>query len=271
MENPNGSYHRKPTKDFQTGSGRPPDIPSQEVETNLIREKERALKDLFTGGKDGDVPMQDNIIELHHETNKIDDPISTIHQIEGRKSYAAMVIGSSMSRVQSCPMLEEDEIALNEGDYIIDNNEEYPTIRFSERIYNLIDKNMLKSVIVRLIGRAVGFKALESRIQTLWQPQGRFQLVDLENNYFIIRFGYDEDYVKTTGAAFQILQKIIIQHDYLNDMKGYEGRLPYDLYGHTEEHCPSFDYPMGPAKKEGMSTPENHQHNQLEQILENNQ
>ncbi|KAE8659528.1 hypothetical protein F3Y22_tig00116962pilonHSYRG00593 [Hibiscus syriacus] len=235
--------------------------------------------------------MQDNIIELHHETNKIDDLISIIHQIEGRKSHAAMVIGSSKFRVTSCSMLEEDEIVLNECDYIIEKNVEYPLIRFSECIHSLIDKNMQKSVIVCLLGRAIGFKALESRIQTLWKPQGRFQLMDLENNYFIIRLECEEDYVKVdyntskgergrfTRLAILIgLNKPLLPYigidDFIQKLE-YEGLqlicFNCNLYGHTNEHCPSLDHLMGPAQKEGMSTPENHQHNQPEQRLENNQ
>ncbi|KAE8707669.1 hypothetical protein F3Y22_tig00110377pilonHSYRG00004 [Hibiscus syriacus] len=38
--------------------------------------------------------------------------------------------------------------------------------------------------------------AKEQSIQTLWQPQGRYQVVVLENSYYIVKFEKEEDYTK---------------------------------------------------------------------------
>ncbi|KAE8733049.1 hypothetical protein F3Y22_tig00001644pilonHSYRG00459 [Hibiscus syriacus] len=139
--------------------------------------------------------MGDYNAEQDHDKEKEDMLIKGERSDEGRRTYVDMVAGSSKSRDYPNRLLRE-ELELTDRDCIIGKTEEFPTIKFSERVHNLIDKNMQNSVIVRLLGRTIGFKDLETRIQSLRHPQGRFKLVDLENNYFIVRFEYEEDYLK---------------------------------------------------------------------------
>ncbi|KAE8711271.1 hypothetical protein F3Y22_tig00110299pilonHSYRG00108 [Hibiscus syriacus] len=68
----------------------------------------------------------------------------------GRKSYADMVAGSSKTGGVANMMIDDEgDFVLNEEDCIIDKYGDYSTLKFSERIHNLIDRNMEKSVIVR--------------------------------------------------------------------------------------------------------------------------
>ncbi|KAL4281257.1 hypothetical protein GQ457_03G022950 [Hibiscus cannabinus] len=57
------------------------------------------------------------------------------------------------------------------------------------------------SLIVHLLGRSIGYNALLARIHALWKPIGDLQLVDLENNYFWVRFKDEKDcaYALTEG------------------------------------------------------------------------
>ncbi|KAL4272377.1 hypothetical protein GQ457_13G019170 [Hibiscus cannabinus] len=52
------------------------------------------------------------------------------------------------------------------------------------------------TIIVRFLGRAIGFKTLQTRIQALWKPVGEFQLIDLDNSYFLVRMEKECDYVR---------------------------------------------------------------------------
>ncbi|KAE8668584.1 hypothetical protein F3Y22_tig00112293pilonHSYRG00284 [Hibiscus syriacus] len=60
-------------------------------------------------------------------------------------------------------------------------------IRFSERVHKSIDEKVSKSVIVRLLGKKLGYKALLNQIQLLWRPTVEMQLIDLDNEYFLVR------------------------------------------------------------------------------------
>ncbi|KAL4340504.1 hypothetical protein GQ457_08G008970 [Hibiscus cannabinus] len=70
----------------------------------------------------------------------------------------------------------------------------FSTIKFSERVHAQIDKSMRNVIIVRLLGRSIGFGTLQNRLHSMWELAGEIQLVDLEYNYYLVRFSDPQDY-----------------------------------------------------------------------------
>ncbi|KAL4304467.1 hypothetical protein GQ457_10G013930 [Hibiscus cannabinus] len=79
---------------------------------------------------------------------------------------------------------------------IIDRSVTFPTIIFSDRVHNQIDRNMRNYVIVHLLGRTTDFKVLLGQIHAIWKPLGEIQLIDLDNEYYLVRFTNKLDYAK---------------------------------------------------------------------------
>lgn len=50
------------------------------------------------------------------------------------------------------------------------------------------------SLIIKLVGKSVGYQFLMRWLQLLWKPQHAFSLVDLHNDFFIARFSNKLDY-----------------------------------------------------------------------------
>lgn len=50
------------------------------------------------------------------------------------------------------------------------------------------------ALIVKVVGKMVGYQFLSSHIMSLWKPCGRMDCVDLEKDFFLIRFSLKEDY-----------------------------------------------------------------------------
>lgn len=50
------------------------------------------------------------------------------------------------------------------------------------------------SLIIKLIGRKIGYQFLLRRLQSMWRIQSPFALIDLPNDFFIIRFTSKEEY-----------------------------------------------------------------------------
>ena len=48
-------------------------------------------------------------------------------------------------------------------------------------------------VVVKLLGRSIGYRALCNRLGLLWNSTSDFSIIDLENNYFLVRFKSKED------------------------------------------------------------------------------
>lgn len=50
------------------------------------------------------------------------------------------------------------------------------------------------SLIIKLVGRMIGYQYLWRRIQAMWKTQGEPILIDLSNNYFIVKLNKREEY-----------------------------------------------------------------------------
>ncbi|KAE8681993.1 hypothetical protein F3Y22_tig00111277pilonHSYRG00016 [Hibiscus syriacus] len=114
----------------------------------------------------------------------------------GPKSYAAMVMGASVDERSVDTAFLKYEVDLQKDDVYVDRKGPYSMIHFSDGVHDTIDSNMFRTIIVRLLGRKIRYRVLWNKIMTLWQLQGRFQLVDLENDYYLVRFEKEYDYMK---------------------------------------------------------------------------
>ncbi|KAE8676710.1 hypothetical protein F3Y22_tig00111582pilonHSYRG00743 [Hibiscus syriacus] len=158
-------------------------------------ENNRALK---KKGRNERETMQDehdsaegNVMLVESNSNKIENG--------GREnprgmSYAGVVAGSFQQRgaMEKVPCM--DDVVVEEADVIIDTSGQIPSVEFSENVHERIDHSIRRSIIVRLLRRKIGYKMLLDRIQLLWKPKGRLQVVDLDSDYYIVMFEIEEDY-----------------------------------------------------------------------------
>ncbi|KAL4353660.1 hypothetical protein GQ457_06G023040 [Hibiscus cannabinus] len=110
------------------------------------------------------------------------------------RSYVAAVSGSKADKETVKSVLNSDDIVVLDEDVVVDESGPYTIIKFSERVHDAVDRSLGQTVIVRLLGRQIGYRMLWNRIKAMWVPQGQFQLVDLENDYFLVKFELKSDY-----------------------------------------------------------------------------
>ncbi|KAL4347060.1 hypothetical protein GQ457_17G006600 [Hibiscus cannabinus] len=118
-------------------------------------------------------------------------------------TYASKVRSNGMnnSRDKNTTDFFDQEIKILVDDIILNTSGSIPSIQFSNRVHDQVDHNIRNSIIVRLLGRSIGFKTLQSHILMLWKPTGTVQLIDLENNYFVARFSVEKDYIKVLSEG----------------------------------------------------------------------
>ena len=77
-------------------------------------------------------------------------------------------------------------------------------INLSKKTKMHIRAKWAHSLIVKVFGRIVGFHFQHSKIMHLQKPVGRLDCIDLENDFYLIKFGLVEDYEKVLkgGAWF---------------------------------------------------------------------
>ncbi|KAL4339633.1 hypothetical protein GQ457_08G021450 [Hibiscus cannabinus] len=192
--------------------GRPPDctptvVLSQSHESNnfpalvKVSHVSKKAKDVVTGVENSvsnspDVTMDDSLLTSELGNQPQQEQTITNGTRLGNVSYTTMASRipndkGKMGASSSCSM---DDVVILEDDYVIDRSGKIPSIKFSNRIHEHIDNNMRNTVIVRLLGRSIGYKTLHVCLLSLWKLIGDIQLIDLENSYFLVRFEKESDY-----------------------------------------------------------------------------
>ncbi|KAH1033308.1 hypothetical protein J1N35_045482 [Gossypium stocksii] len=58
-------------------------------------------------------------------------------------------------------------------------------INFSNRVKEILFKEMELTVVIKLLGRSIGYNILHNHIISLWKPISLFNLMDIENEYYL--------------------------------------------------------------------------------------
>lgn len=95
----------------------------------------------------------------------------------------------------------EEELILKPEDMVIGSIDQIPLIDFSQKDHAQLIKPWQYTVVVKLLGRHIGYKALCNRLETLWNSTIGFSIIDLENDYFLVRSKRegDAEYALTQG------------------------------------------------------------------------
>ncbi|KAL4285114.1 hypothetical protein GQ457_16G010640 [Hibiscus cannabinus] len=193
---------RNPTEDCQDSvveGDKPPDLLDPGDEGRRGEDVGMQIDDNCSSG-DG---MRNGISSLEQETGGLVRESATpvivgdkqvVPPGQAKLSYAALVAGLGKSDRSGVAVASDFDVVVEEADCVVRRDGDFPSIRFSERVHERIDYGMRQAVIVRLLGRNIGYKTLFSRIKALWALKGSYQLVDLENSYFLVKLQLEEDY-----------------------------------------------------------------------------
>lgn len=90
---------------------------------------------------------------------------------------------------------EEDEasITVMEGKL---GKYDCPRFQLTEKEEERIKRPWLNAVIVKLLGRSIEYKALETHLKQMWVRKGVLNIIDLSNGYFLVDFSHKEDQSK---------------------------------------------------------------------------
>ena len=107
----------------------------------------------------------------------------------------------------------DEDIELKSEDVIVMNNDSMPSITFSPKVHEQLIKPWQNTVVVKLLGRRIGYRALCNRLESLWNLTPGFNIIDLENEFYLVRFknAGDADYVLTSGPWTVIGHYLTVQ------------------------------------------------------------
>ncbi|KAJ1440457.1 hypothetical protein SESBI_02030 [Sesbania bispinosa] len=61
-------------------------------------------------------------------------------------------------------------------------------VRLSEAESDAIRIPWQRSILVKLLGKRMSLRFFQARLYKIWQPRARMEVIDLDNEYFVIRF-----------------------------------------------------------------------------------
>ncbi|KAK5837166.1 hypothetical protein PVK06_012976 [Gossypium arboreum] len=104
-------------------------------------------------------------------------------------------------KLESPSTVIDDELKFFEGDIQRSIVNGIPAIDFSERIQKILFKEMEVTVVIKLLGRNIGYGVLNNRINSLWNPIKPFHLIDIENRYYLVKLQSIDDYTKVLSQG----------------------------------------------------------------------
>ncbi|KAA3464499.1 Pyridoxal-phosphate-dependent serine hydroxymethyltransferase [Gossypium australe] len=87
----------------------------------------------------------------------------------------------------------EENFELQDEDVTTEIVNEIRSITFADCVHRFIEKEMALSVMIKLLGRKIVFNTLLNQVSILWNIMGQFQLMDLENDFYLVRFQDKDD------------------------------------------------------------------------------
>ncbi|MBA0580409.1 hypothetical protein Gorai_022628 [Gossypium raimondii] len=86
---------------------------------------------------------------------------------------------------------------------------------------------MATTVVVKLLGRNIGYNTFQNKIYNLWRLATPFKLMDVEHGYFLVKFQSNEDFEKVPpkGHGLPSLPDFPYKKKILEEIGGLIGRL----------------------------------------------
>ncbi|KAK8574825.1 hypothetical protein V6N12_062503 [Hibiscus sabdariffa] len=69
------------------------------------------------------------------------------------------------------------------------------SIEILDRIQKLAAKSFDQTLVIKLLGRRIGYTTLQNKLLDLWKPQHAFKLMDIDNDYFLVTFKAHSDFL----------------------------------------------------------------------------
>lgn len=149
------------------------------------------------------------------------------HEVQGQKtnngstphdgSYRSILMGldeSTQKDQKEEDLASDDE--KDDGDR--EGNGDCPFIELTKKDKVRLRSSWRKTLIVKVMGRRVGYAYLLRRLNMIWHPKSRMELITLDNDYFAVKFASEIDYEHAKyGGPWLVLDHYLIVKEWYPD------------------------------------------------------
>lgn len=142
---------------------------------------ETPMEDVSKGGEN---PKENHEPEGGHDREALFQKVSYRDSLTGYNGH-----GNKEST------LKENEWWSDDDEKEDDEEKDCPVTRLTKEEKKHLREPWLKTLIIKVWGRSVGYNYLLRRLKTLWKPTWSFDLVSLDHEYFLAKFSDEQDYM----------------------------------------------------------------------------
>lgn len=74
-----------------------------------------------------------------------------------------------------------------------DGNPLLPQVNLDDKLFDDLCTPWRDALVIKLLGKNVGYRVMFERLQRLWKPQGGFEILDVDNGYYMVKFDHPAD------------------------------------------------------------------------------
>lgn len=118
-------------------------------------------------------------------------PSQTTDTVTPKISFRDKVLGD---KPIPPPLPKRDQIA-EELMFITyqDGNPLLPQVKLDPRLLDNLYEPWRDALVIKLLEKTVGYRVMKERLQRLWKLQGGFEILDVDNGYFMVKFDLQSD------------------------------------------------------------------------------
>ncbi|KAI9102068.1 hypothetical protein K1719_023578 [Acacia pycnantha] len=177
---------------------------SSEEEDDLIRRSSKKIKNGQSSGATEEWPELGKVIIKQWSKGQ-----SFAEKLQGINGGGQGDENSNGGKVLSDDTMSHSESEGDDSEPLCtireDPHRNIPTFTFSEKMKKRLYKAWHQAVIVKLLGRAIGYKLLLSISQAMWAKKGVISLINVGNGFFVVKFTNREDFSNAlTGGPWMV-------------------------------------------------------------------
>lgn len=95
-------------------------------------------------------------------------------------------------------------------DYV-DGNRLLPRLHIDEKIFEELCDPWKEALVIKLLDKTVGFKIMKNKLTSIWKLVGGFDLMDVDNGFYMVKFDLPEDREKViAGGPWMVFDHYLV-------------------------------------------------------------
>lgn len=89
-------------------------------------------------------------------------------------------------------------------------NQLLPRVKLDDKVFNDLCEPWRDALVITLLGKTVGYRVMKDCLEKLWKPQGGFDILDVDNGYYMVKFNLQSDKERViSGGPWMIFDQYL--------------------------------------------------------------